>query len=297
MATQITLDYFEARDRHYHIYQIGSSDVAEQLHCHDYYQVCFVDKGQIDHAQSAQNVRLGQGDVFIVPPGFSHRIGFVGKNTRLYSLCFDEGIFSPGFPQSHAYQFLLKLQDGREEQHPIRLRLVPEESQLYSLRSLMECLLREQEARWPRQLTAAASLISAIVCILAQCYYQQPQNKGAYREMTQSQQIMENCIRYVDGHYNEPLSQTQLLKRFAISRSAFCAAFAQQTGLSLKQYISRKRVQKAQTLLREDSSLSLQQVADRVGYGEISTFYRNFVQVAGVSPSKYRSLYRPVAEK
>lgn len=292
MATQITLDYFDARDRHYHIYQISSSDVAEQLHCHDYYQVCFVDRGQIDHAQSAQNVRLGQGDVFIVPPGFMHRVGFVGKNTRIYSLSFEEGLFSPGFSQSHAYQFLLKLQDKAAGQHPIRLRLVPEENQLHSLRSLMECLLREQEAQWPRQLTAAASIISAILCLLAQCYYQQPQNKGAYREMTQSQQIMESCIRYVDDHYQEPLNQTQLLKRFGISRSAFCAAFAQQTGLSLKQYIGRKRVQKAQTLLREDPSLSLQQVADRVGYGEISTFYRNFLQVAGVSPSKYRSLYR-----
>lgn len=297
MTKQITLDYFAARERHYHIHQISSSDVAEQLHSHDYYQVCFVDAGQIEHAQPAQNVRLGQGDVFIVPPGFSHRIGFVGKNTRIYSLSFEEGLFSPGFSQTHVYQFLLKLQEKAAGAQPIRLRLMPEEGQLTSLRSLMECLLREQEAQWPRQLTAAASITAAILHILAQCYYQQPQNEGAYREMTQSQQIMESCIRYIDEHYKEPLNQTQLLKRFAISRSAFCAAFAQQTGLSLKQYISTKRVQKAQNLLREDPSLPLQQVADQVGYGEISTFYRNFIQVAGVSPSKYRSLYRPVAEK
>lgn len=292
MAIQITLDYFDARQQHYHIYQISSSRVAEQLHCHDYYQVCFVSRGQIDHAQPMQNVRLGQGDVFIIPPGFAHCIDFVGESAQIYSLSFEESLFSPGFSQSHAYRFLLQLQDDAAKQQPVRLRLLPDENQQTSLRALMECLLREQQAKWPRQLTAAASITSAVLCILAQCYYQQPQNEKAYREMTQSKQIMESCIQYIDQHYKEPLNQTELLKQFAISRSAFCALFPQHTGLSLKQYIGRKRIQKAQTLLRENPSLSLQQVADQVGYGEISTFYRNFIQVAGIAPSKYRALYR-----
>lgn len=291
MHTQITLEYFHAKQRHYHIYPLSDSIVAERPHSHDYFQVCYVIKGQLAHSVQDKTVQLGQGDVFIIPPGVTHRIAFVGKHTQIDSLCFTEQLFSPGFPQSHAYQFLLKLQTWDSAQ-PVRLRLEPDEEQRKTIRCLLQSISREQEAAWPRQLTAAASLVSALLCVLAQCYYQQPHNRQAYQQLDENREIMEGCIAYIDAHYTQSLAQKELLRIFGLSRSAFSAMFPRYTGLSLKQYINQKRITRAQELLREQPKLSLQQVADRVGYGEISTFYRNFVQITGVPPSQYRAIYR-----
>lgn len=287
----ITMDYFQAGQKHYHIYQISGSITAEQPHSHDYYQVCYVVKGQITHTQQDQLVPLGQGDIFIIPPGISHSIHFASQRTQIYSLSFDEQLFSPGFSQSHAYQFLLKLQQANVD-HSLRLRLVPNEEQRKTIVGILECLLREQQAQWPRQLTAAASLTSALLCVLAQCYYQQPQNQQAYKELNEGRRVMEDCISYIEGHYWEPISQRDLLRIFGLSRSAFCAMFPQCTGMSLKQYVNQKRIHRAQTMIREQPELSLQQIAGAVGYGEASTFYRNFIQITGITPSEYRALYR-----
>ena len=81
-----------------------------------------------------------------------------------------------------------------------------------------------------------------------------------------------------------------LLKQFGMSRTTFCTLFPQFTGLSLKQYLSRKRILEAEALIRSRPDLPLTEVAEKVGYDEISTFYRNFVRIAGVAPSKYKEI-------
>ena len=81
-----------------------------------------------------------------------------------------------------------------------------------------------------------------------------------------------------------------LAKRFGMSRSTFFNMFPQFTGLSLKQYITKKRILEAESLIRSHPDMPLSEIASAVGYPEVSTFYRNFVRIVGVSPSSYKKL-------
>ena len=280
MPKLVTLKNLHADNNHYHIYRTRRSKVADQLHYHDYFQVCFVANGEIIHAQGNREERLCAGDAFLVPPGFVHRLTF-GKGAEIFSLSFDEFLFHPGFSYSNIYGFLTGLQKTAEEGN-VRLRVMLDEERYKSAHSILECLLRQQKEDLPAELSAAPSLIAALLYYLAQVYYSQdsvPGNSGA--------QLLQ-CLEYINDHYKEELSLSELAKHFGMSRSAFCTVFPRLAGMPLHQYVADKRITEAQMLIRTKPAWKLSQIAAEVGYSDDSTFYRNFVKICGISPAQYR---------
>ncbi len=57
--------------------------------------------------------------------------------------------------------------------------------------------------------------------------------------------------------------------------------------MSFSEYITAKRVQKAKELLA-DERLSVEKVANEVGYKDYFYFTKVFKKAVGISPSKYR---------
>ena len=285
---KLSLDHFHlSTDQKYHIYQIHGSEVSQQPHTHSYYQICYVAYGQVDHRQNHSTVSLMAGDAFIVPPGFVHQILFPDPQVCLYSLSFQEDLFHAGFSQSNVYHFMtaLKLETIEAERIPIRMKVTADRSRQQTLQSLLDALIREQGSTSPPELTAAASLIAAIMCILSQCYFAddttQLQQMAAYSE------AMTQCLRYIDIHFTEDLSLEETARKFGLSRSGFGILFPQHTGTTFKRYLTKRRIEYAVTLLRS-TDLTVQQIASMCGYKDISTFYRNFTKVTGSSPSAIR---------
>lgn len=291
MSQLVTLEHFSLGHRHYHIYRIHGSQLSHQDHYHDYFQVCYVVRGQFLHRQEGQAVQLGPGDAFIIPPGFRHSLHFENSYSEMYSLIFGQNLFHAGFARSNAYQFLAGLQTGAAQNDGgVRLRVMLDEGQRKSILSLMDCLLRQQEADCPPELSAAPSLVSSVVYLLAQGYYRQPHNATELDELRSYNSTLHQCVQYIDSHYKEKIGLSDLAKRFGLSRSAFCAVFPQFTGLSPHRYIAQKRILEAQLLIRAHPDQPLHQIAVEVGYEDMTTFYRNFLRVAGVAPSAYRDL-------
>ncbi len=292
LAEFITLDNFQAAQRHYHIYRIRKTELDHQAHYHNYYQVCYVVSGEILHRQDNETVTLSAGDAFIVPPGFTHSLHFNNAHTEMYSLAFEEMLFAPGFSQSNAYQFLASLQIkvAMADRNSVRLRVSLNRSQRRMIENFLDCLIRQQQDDCPPGLSAAPSLTAAIIYVLAQSYYQQPQNTPELDELAIYNSTLLQCVAYIDQHFREPVSLTALSKRFGLSRSSFCSVFPQFTGMPLRKYIAHKRIKEAQILIRSCPEKSISQIATEVGYNDDSTFYRNFLQITGIAPSRYREL-------
>lgn len=289
MAQLITLEQFRAQQQHYHIYRTRSSTVDRQEHYHNYYQICLVTGGELTHRQSTSSVPLCAGDAFIIPPGFIHSLHFCDAKTEIYSLSFEDTLFHTGFPQSNAYRFLTELGNTpAPRHHSIRLRITLDENQRKTLLSLMDCLMHQQQMDCPQGLSAAPSIIAAIVYLLAQSYYQQPHSPQLMGEISDYSSILSQCVEFVDSHYQENLTLTGLAKQFGISRSSLCAAFPQFAGMPLQKYIAHRRITEAQFLIRAHPEMPICQIAAEVGYEDNSTFYRNFLRISGLSPAKYR---------
>ena len=293
MAEFITLDHFQAAMRHYHIYRVRKTKIAHMDHYHNYYQVCYVVSGEIIHRQNHDAVTLSAGDAFIVPPGLTHSLYFSNAYAEIYSLAFEESLFPPGFPQSNAYQFLesLRSKASGPAQNSVRLCVPLDRNQRRLIEKLLECLVQQQQNECPAELSSAPSITAAIVYQLAQSYYRQPHNTSELDELANYNSTLLQCVAYIDQHFREPISLSALSKQFGLSNSTFCSVFPQFTGMPLQKYVAQKRIKEAQILIRSCPEKSISQIATEVGYQDDSTFYRNFLQISCVSPSRYRELY------
>ncbi len=92
---------------------------------------------------------------------------------------------------------------------------------------------------------------------------------------------------FVDEHYSEPITLSTVADRLSLSSGYLGQIFKADSGVSFRAYLRRVRVTRAKELMT-DLTLNLSQIADRVGYDDISYFSRSFLEETGVRPNEYR---------
>jgi AraC family transcriptional regulator len=80
------------------------------------------------------------------------------------------------------------------------------------------------------------------------------------------------------------------------SRSHFLRTFRAAMGCSPHQCLTRLRVERAKTFLREDS-ISLIDIALDCGFSSHAHFSNTFRQIVGATPSEYRRIHGPTMKK
>ncbi len=93
---------------------------------------------------------------------------------------------------------------------------------------------------------------------------------------------MEKIIGYINEHYTENISLDLLQKIFFVSKYHLCHIFRKNTGLTVHQYITRKRITFVRERVKVGENISSAAVA--AGFNSYSSFYRAYVHEYGVSP-------------
>ena len=106
--------------------------------------------------------------------------------------------------------------------------------------------------------------------------------------------VVEKIRRYIQEHYAENLTLTNLAEMVNANGYYLSHAFKKITHYSPQQYILRRRIGKAQCLLVY-TSLSLTEISARVGYEDSNYFSRVFKKVIGMSPRLYRQKWRELS--
>ena len=88
------------------------------------------------------------------------------------------------------------------------------------------------------------------------------------------------------------LSLPNLASRAAMSERTFSRVFKKETGVSPAAFVETSRVDRAKALL-ESSDWTLDRVAERAGFGDISGLHRAFQKRLGVTPGEYRARFGP----
>ncbi len=93
--------------------------------------------------------------------------------------------------------------------------------------------------------------------------------------------------RYIELHYDQDLSLEHIAQQVRLSPFHLSRLFKSAGGTTILDYLTKRRVVEAQRLLRE-STLSIKEIAARVGYGDQNYFSRVFRRVTGMTPTTYR---------
>ncbi len=110
----------------------------------------------------------------------------------------------------------------------------------------------------------------------------QIQQNPAYSKPIQS------CIDYIEMHLSDELSVQRLAQRTGYADYYLTRKFREETGKSLKEYITGARIRYAQLLL-ETTSLPVSRIAEQMRFCSSSYFSDHFHKATGMTPKEYRS--------
>ncbi len=95
-------------------------------------------------------------------------------------------------------------------------------------------------------------------------------------------------VDYINEHYREDITLDKLCEAAGgLSEQYLCRLFRQNVGMRPIEYLLKKRIGIARSYL-EKTDLSINDIAQLVGFNNASYFYRNFKKFTGTSPLSYR---------
>ena len=104
----------------------------------------------------------------------------------------------------------------------------------------------------------------------------------------QKNKLTHLVLDYIQTHFSSPdLCLTMVADYFALSERYLSALIREQTGKSYSNYVEDIRMSEAQRLLVQTST-TVNDVAECVGYDKANSFYKSFRRYTGISPKQYR---------
>lgn len=204
--------------------------------------------------------------------------GYEGKITNnvteeLYRMTLEKGLrdmieeYSPIHVFMNRYQDVLAILGGyREEMEKLQYRLKEEMEKLTGGKcwvQIRSCLRREIAGEYEKMRIRAQKLMEC-------------------------RPIVAEARRYIYEHYGQrELDLTQVADAIGCNPSYLSRVMKQELGLSFKDFLTMLRISEAIHLMR-NPELSLNQIAEKVGYSNQHYFSAAFKNCQGVSPSEFR---------
>lgn len=252
------------------------SNAMISLHSHDYYEVLFCRSSGVEYLIGSERYRLQYGDIVFVPPGISHRPIITESMNEPYIR--DVIWMSQEFIDQIGPMLQQLGEGGNQGRSAEPMRTAG--TRWEQLGDMFYWGVREEERKQPGWECAVIGNTMAILAILNRIH----QEEGG-RMKAERPELLDRLAAYIDRHYNEHVTVSDLARQFYVSESSVSHLFKQKMGVSIYRYITQRRLIAAKTLIRQ--RVPMEDVAHRVGFGDYSTFYRAFKQEFGISPRKF----------
>lgn len=255
-----------------------------QPHIHRFYEVIFVVQGNnINYIIDTQHYQLEKGNIFFIPPGHIHHPLLASENKQSYKryiLWLEADFFNRICSVFPSIRYLFSKCE-KEKDYLIESRESAYLSLLESFKSLYEEEKR-QHYGWEAQTVINAY---AIMNQLSRAYYDR--NLTTVNPMPQTK--FDSAITYINENLDQHLSLECVAKHIYVSKSTLSHLFRDNLGISVYQYIQKKRLLNAKLLILEGENMS--NICERCGFADYPTFYRAFKKMYHTSPSEYRKNY------
>ena len=103
-----------------------------------------------------------------------------------------------------------------------------------------------------------------------------------------------NVLSYIERNLDADLSLDALAREFYVSKFHIAHLFKNQLGISVHQFITKKRLDACRTAIRGGESVT--RAYRMFGFGDYSCFYRAFKKEYGISPRECQEL-APTAQE
>lgn len=276
--------YMLSRDFEIYYYNDKTPSKVD-FHTHNYYEFYFFLEGAVSIQIEQDVYPLRFGDILLIPPETAHRLVIHDSTVRYSRFVFwiSPAYFETLRETSDYYTYLMR-RAGEDELYLFHSdRITFNTIQTKILRLLEEIHLDRfgKEAQIPL-------CVNDLLLHLNRTFYERDHPETEAPENT----LYEKLLAYIEEHMDEQLSLDELAESFYVSKYHIAHIFKDNLGMSIHQYIMKKRLALCKEALLSNESIS--KIYSSYGFGDYSAFYRAFKKEYGISPKDFKREHRQI---
>ena len=236
---------------------------------HSYWELTYVDKGELLTTIDGVSYHLKQGDlIFYAPMQFHTQSTFEKISSSYLTINFKMNF-------NHADLLCNKIFSLKRDSYFIVTKLIEELSNdnLYS-NDLSLCYLKQ--------------LIIQMLRLDNSHFHSKPTTN---MQQTYENELLNDILIYIDDNIYEKISVSTLCDHFCISTSMLHSLFRKNMNNTAKNYINELKLSKSKELIR-NSTHTLSEISEMLGFSSIHYFSKKFKSYFNISPTEYsKSIY------
>ena len=251
-------------------------------HTHNYYEFYFFLQGEIELNIGGKTFPMTAGDVVLIPPGIEHRTFNRNESVpyRRFVFWVSQEYYEQIQTTNPDYSYIVT--QATLKQHYVYHNGMGIFNALHS-----KCYRLLEEVHTER--FGKESMIT--LCINDLMLHL---NRMAYEnlhpvKLRENKNLYINLIQYIEEHIEEDLSLDNLADEFFISKYHIAHIFKENLGMSIHQYITKKRLDMCRNALLSGTNIS--KTFHTYGFKDYSAFFRAFKKEYGLSPKEYKEIH------
>ncbi|WP_186445877.1 AraC family transcriptional regulator [Paenibacillus cremeus] len=269
----------------FHIYvNRAVEDFDLPLHSHDFIEFAYVAEGKGFHHMENQVETAKKGQLFIIPLGISHVFRPSSADAQKNPLVVYNCVFTP----QALDQVAVLIDDPHITEQVNRLKgasLSP--SSIMDATGAMEPLFVKLHQEYALTRTGSHTYLYALLLQLIVEAYRLQHELPTLSVSSEGAAHFSHVLHYVDRHYGDDLTLSDLAERCQWSERHLQRLFKQHTGQTFRSYLQNVRIHHSCHALRTTQH-KISSIAISVGYKDIDSFIGVFKRIVGVSPQTYR---------
>ncbi|MBP9597437.1 MAG: helix-turn-helix domain-containing protein [Fusobacteriaceae bacterium] len=252
-------------------------------HKHNYIEMAYILQGEMIQKIKGKEIRLKKGEIIFLNQHITHEIKASSKEDIIINF-----IIKPEF-----FEYILNLIDKENIISKFLFSTIYGGSRkgeyicfyvgnIKNVQNIIEQVINEII----NMSTLGKSKIKFLVGLLLIELLNNPQSIVSYSEENYDIKLMMEILKYIDESYEEA-NLTKLCETLHQQDYKICKLIKKNTGLTFKELVQEKRIEKAIELLKS-TDYAIEDIIRRVGYENDSYFYRIFKKKFGLSPKEYK---------
>lgn len=237
-----------------------------------YFRIVIISFGSFRVDRDTIHYPLQTGDLIMIPPSLLYSAHSLEEEGQIFYL--DFGFDTPSMEQQ--FRELFHFQDV------ILLPNLINERQ----RTNLTHLDRTVEIGYPGTYLLVQCMLIRILVVMLKRLCEEPVFLVSHPQNAK-EQLLKECIEYIDAHLNEPLTVKEIAAHFNYSENYIYRIFQETLQISCKSYILEYRLSKALQDLKS-SNLSMTDISMKYGFSSIYHFSSAFKKKYGYSPLNFR---------
>lgn len=262
-------------------YYENRTPLTVDLHTHDYYEFYFFLEGNVQMQIGNDFYPVRFGDIMLIPPQVPHRtiINTQAAPYRRFVFWISQEYCNHLLQSSPDYAYIMQYV-GTAKQYVFHTDLIS----FNSVQSKILRLLEEMRSQKFGKEAQISICVNDLILHLNRLAHElnTPGKKNYDRVLYR--QLME----YIEEHVEEDLSLEKIASEFFVSKYHIAHVFKDNTGLSIHQFITKKRLDLCRDAIQ--SKMSITEAYQMFGFGDYSSFYRAFKKEYGISPKDFRDM-------